>query len=66
MWIHSPETLYTWATEHQRELIAEADRQRVLRVATQARRAHRRDSSVSGRAGRAGPGRHRTAAAAGA
>jgi hypothetical protein len=63
MWIHSPETLYSWAIEHQRELIADAGRQRLIRSVVRARRGGR---SGPRRAGRASPGRHRAAVAAGA
>jgi hypothetical protein len=63
MWIHSAETVYSMAIERQRELIAEADRQRVLRVAGQTRRAHRRANARARRAGRAGPGQYRPAIA---
>jgi hypothetical protein len=54
MWIQSPEALYSWAVERQRELIAEADRQRLLRSVARARRGAR---SAPRRFGRASPRR---------
>jgi hypothetical protein len=63
MMFHSPETIYSYAKEYQRDLIAEAERSRVLSAARRARRARRHADSVQRSAGRAGPGRPEAAIA---
>jgi IS30 family transposase len=55
MMFHSPETLYAYVKQQQRELIAEAERTRVLSAARRARRARRDADTASHAAGRAGP-----------
>lgn len=55
MMFHSPETLYAYAKQQQRELIAEAERSRVLSAARRARRARRDRDTAAHAAGRAGP-----------
>ncbi|HEY2948303.1 MAG TPA: hypothetical protein VGJ53_07890 [Micromonosporaceae bacterium] len=55
MMFNSPESLYTVAKDHQRELIEVAERHRVLRSARRSRRARRGAPSAESSAGRAGP-----------
>lgn len=66
MLFNSPESIYSWAKQHQQELIAEADRERVLSAARRARRARRAAQTAERRADRAGPGHRGAAVAAGA